>query len=86
GPFERLNALDVEAYGTIVKKYNVDAIYNLVAVLSATGEKDPQLAWKINMGALMNSLEISKKYGCSLFTPSSIGAFGPSTPKDRTPQ
>ena len=58
----------------------------IAALLSATGEKDPQLAWKINMGALLNSLNIAKEYGCALFTPSSIGAFGESTPHYKTPQ
>ncbi|HQB78191.1 MAG TPA: NAD-dependent epimerase/dehydratase family protein [Tenuifilaceae bacterium] len=86
GPFEELDALDGKKYAEIVKKYNIDAIYNLVALLSATGEKNPQLAWRINMGALMNSLEIARENSCSVFTPSSIGAFGPSTPADNTPQ
>lgn len=86
GPFVKLDALDAANYAATVKKYNIDAIYNLVALLSATGEKDPQLAWKINIGALMNSLELAREFGCSLFTPSSIGAFGPNTPKDKTPQ
>ncbi len=86
GPFETLDALDAKAFAALVAKYDTDAIYNLVALLSATGEKDPQLAWRINMGALMNSLEIAREYKCAVFTPSSIGAFGPNTPKDNTPQ
>lgn len=86
GPFELLDALDAKAYAALVDKHNIDSIYNLVALLSVVGERDPQLAWKINMGALMNSLEIARQYGCGLFTPSSIGAFGPNTPKDKTPQ
>ncbi len=86
GPFEEINALDGEGYAAVVKKHNIDAIYNLVALLSATGEKDPLLAWKINMGALTNSLNIAKDNGCAVFTPSSIGAFGNDTPKDNTPQ
>lgn len=86
GPFVVLNALDPHAYGYTVNKYKVDTIFNLVALLSAVGEKDPQLAWNINMGALMNSLDIARQYGCSLFTPSSIGTFGLSSPKERTPQ
>jgi nucleoside-diphosphate-sugar epimerase len=64
----------------------VDAIFNLVALLSATGEKNPQLAWNINMGALLNSLNIAKEYNCAVFTPSSIGAFGENTPHHMTPQ
>lgn len=86
GPFEVLNALDSVAFAEIVNRYKIDTIYNLVALLSAVGEKDPKFAWDINMGALMNSLEIAKQYKCALFTPSSIGAFGPSSPKDSTPQ
>lgn len=86
GPFELLDALDAKAFAGLVAKYNIDSIYNLVALLSATGERDPQLAWRINMGALMNSLEIAREYKCAVFTPSSIGAFGPNTPKDKTPQ
>ena len=54
GPFVVLNALDPHAYGYTVNKYKVDTIFNLVALLSAVGEKDPQLAWNINMGAMMN--------------------------------
>lgn len=63
GPFVVLNALDPHAYGYTVNKYKVDTIFNLVALLSAVGEKDPQLAWNINMGALMNSLDIARQYG-----------------------
>lgn len=86
GPFEELNALDGEKYAAIVKKYGIDTIFNLVALLSATGEKNPKLAWDINIGALTNSLYIAKDNNCAVFTPSSIGAFGKDTPKDKTPQ
>ena len=81
-----LDALDTEANAETIKKYEVDSIFNLAALLSATGEKNPQLAWKINMGALLNSLNLAKEYGCALFTPSSIGAFGENTPHNKTPQ
>ena len=81
-----LNALDGNEYLEAVKKYKVDAIFNLVALLSATGEKNPLLAWDINMGALLNALNIAKDNGCSVFTPSSIGAFGENTPHHMTPQ
>ena len=70
----------------MVKEYKIDTIFNLVALLSAKGEKNPQLAWKINMGALLNSLEIARENKCAIFTPSSIGAFGASSPHDGTPQ
>lgn len=86
GPFEALNALDGAAYAEVVKKYKIDTIFNMVALLSATGEKDPVLAWNINIGALTNSLNIAKDNSCAVFTPSSIGAFGKDTPKDKTPQ
>ena len=86
GPFEILNALDAIAYASVVARYKIDTIFNLVALLSAVGEKNPQMAWSINMGALMNSLEIARENHCALFTPSSIGAFGPNSPKVKTPQ
>ncbi|ALO16043.1 putative epimerase/dehydratase [Salinivirga cyanobacteriivorans] len=86
GPWEKLDATDGNRFLEIVKKYKIDTIYNMVALLSATGEKNPELAWKINMGALENSLNIAKEHNCAVFTPSSIGAFGPTTPKDNTPQ
>jgi len=82
----RLDALNLAEYEDIVKKNNIDTIFNLVALLSATGEKNPELAWKINMGALLNSLTLAKNYHCALFTPSSIGAFGFNTPHNHTPQ
>lgn len=86
GPFETLDALDAVRFEDIIKKYKIDTIFNLVAVLSAKGEANPVLAWKINMGALFNSLELARAYNCAVFTPSSIGAFGKSTPLDGTPQ
>lgn len=86
GPLEEFDVLDGNRFAEVVKKYKVDTIFNLVALLSASGEKKPQLAWKINMGALLNSLDIALENNCAVFTPSSIGAFGPSTPKDNTPQ
>lgn len=81
-----LDALNFEEYSKVVKDNNIDGIYNLVALLSATGEKNPQLAWNINMGALLNSLNIARDNNAALFTPSSIGAFGESTPHYKTPQ
>jgi len=81
-----LDALDIKNYAEAIKKYKIDRIYNLVALLSATGENNPQLAWSVNMGALLNSLELAREFKCSIFTPSSIGAFGHSTPHNLTPQ
>ena len=86
GPFEILDALDGKAMYELVKKYNIDTIFNLVAVLSAKGEANPQLSWKINMESVFNALEISRQTRGAVFTPSSIGAFGPTTPPDQTPQ
>ncbi len=86
GPFMQLDVLDRERLAYAVHKNNVDTIFNLVALLSATGEKNPQLAWHINMGALNNSLEVAREYNCSVFTPSSIGAFGGDFPRNNTPQ
>lgn len=89
GAFSRaisLDALNFEEYNKVVKENGIDGIYNLVALLSATGEKNPQLAWNINMGALLNSLNIAKENKTALFTPSSIGAFGENTPHYKTPQ
>ena len=86
GPFEILNALDATAMATAVARHRCDTIFNLVALLSAVGERNPQMAWNINMGALQNSLEVARQHHCALFTPSSIGAFGPTSPKEKTPQ
>ncbi|MCH5335390.1 MAG: NAD-dependent epimerase/dehydratase family protein [Alistipes sp.] len=86
GPFEVLNALDATAMASVVTRHKVDTIFNLVALLSAVGERNPQMAWNVNIGALMNSLEVARENKCALFTPSSIGAFGPTSPKDQTPQ
>lgn len=84
--FVQLDALDAQAVARVVKSQGIDTIYNLVAVLSATGEKAPQRAWQINMGALVNALEVAREYRCAIFTPSSIGAFGADAPKNPTPQ
>jgi len=85
-PFEHIDCLDAQEIYSVIKKYKIDAIFHLAAVLSATGEKNPQLAWKVNINGLYNVLEIAREYKCAVFTPSSIAAFGPSTPKDNTPQ
>src|SRR5574344_1895896 len=86
GPTEKCDATKADEIAAIVKKYKINRIYNLVAILSATAEKNPMLGWNIGMGALLNCLEISRQEGCALFTPSSIGAFGDTTPLDGTPQ
>ena len=70
----------------IVSKYNIDTVYNLAAILSATAESKPLLAWNIQINGLINILEIAREKGCAVFTPSSIGSFGPETPRVLTPQ
>lgn len=86
GPFATVDALDQKAVGEAASRFGADTIFNLVALLSAKGEENPQLAWHINMGALLNALEVAREIKAAVFTPSSIGAFGDSTPKSNTPQ
>lgn len=86
GPFELLDVSDPKRMMELVKKHKVDWVVHLAAILSATGEKNPSLAWNVNMGGLFNVLEVAKETGVSVFTPSSIAAFGPDTPKVKTPQ
>ena len=86
GPCENMDAMEADKMFEVVKKYGIDTIINLVAVLSAKGEANPVMAWNINMGSLINSLEVMREVQGAVFTPSSIGAFGPSTPLDNTPQ
>lgn len=86
GPFETIDVTDKNKIDEVVKKYNIDTIYHLAALLSATGEKNPSLAWNINMGGLFNILETAREHNCAVCTPSSIAVYGPSTPKDKTPQ
>ena len=86
GPTLEINALHIEQIAAAVKKHKIDTIYNLVAILSATAEKFPKLGWDVGIGSLMNCLDVARDLGCSVFTPSSIGAFGLNTPKANTPQ
>lgn len=86
GPFEILDVMDAKAMGEIARKHKVDTIMHMAALLSATAETKPVFAWNLNMGGLMNALETAREMNCQFFTPSSIGAFGPNTPKDNTPQ
>ncbi|QQE76845.1 L-threonine 3-dehydrogenase [Alicyclobacillus sp. SO9] len=86
GPFEVLDVTDGKRMAQVVKQYNADAIIHLAALLSSTAETKPQLAWNLNMGGLVNALEVSRELGCQLFSPSSIAAFGPDTPRIFTPQ
>ncbi len=87
GPFELLDVMDASQLLEIVKKHNTNQIYNLAALLSATAEKNPQWAWKLNMEGLFNVLELAKEGMINkVFWPSSIAVFGPNTPKENTPQ
>ena len=86
GPSEIVNVTNGEQIKEVVSKYKIDTIYNLAALLSATAEKKPLLAWDIQMNGLINILEVAREHGCAVFTPSSIGSFGPNTPHDDTPQ
>ena len=87
GPFELLDVTDHSALDGLVGKYTVDTVYHLAALLSATGEKNPQKAWHVNMNGLYNVLEIARARGLArVFSPSSIAVFGPATPREMTPQ
>ena len=86
GPFCRLDVRDAAALRKIVTAHGVDTIFHLASLLSAVAENKPQLAWDINMSGLWNVLEVARSANCSVFFPSSIGAFGPLTPPDNTPQ
>ena len=86
GPSEVVDVTDGEMVASVVKKYHIDAIYNLAALLSVVAESKPKLAWKIGIDGLWNVLEVARENGCAVFTPSSIGSFGPSTPHVGTPQ
>ena len=86
GPFEKLDALDAKALEALVEKHDIKEIYHLAALLSASGEKDPNLTWDLNMGSLKNVLDICVKKKIQLFWPSSIAVFGPTTPRTMVPQ
>lgn len=86
GPSAVVDITNPQQIADAVNQYQVDTIYNLAALLSAVAENKPQLAWKIGLGGLFNTLEVAREKNCAVFTPSSIGSFGPGTPKDNTPQ
>ena len=87
GPFEFVNAMDYNSILDILEKYHVNEVYLMAAMLSATGEKLPAKAWELNMNSLFNVLNLAKEgYIKKLFWPSSIAVFGPTTPKENTPQ
>lgn len=86
GPSEVVDITNALQIAEVVRRYKIDAIFNLAALLSAVAEQKPQLAWNVGMGGLFNVLEVAREEGCAVFTPSSIAAFGEDTPKDKTPQ
>ena len=86
GPSEIVDVRDGAKIGEVVRKYRIDTIYNLAALLSAVAEKKPLLAWDVQMNGLLAVLEVAREEGCAVFTPSSIGSFGPLTPHKDTPQ
>lgn len=86
GPFEYVDCTGKRLVDEVVRKYDVGTIYHLASLLSATAEEKPHVAWDVNMGGLYRVLEVARENRCAVFFPSSIGAFGPSTPPDNTPQ
>jgi nucleoside-diphosphate-sugar epimerase len=86
GPFEFVNCTQQQQILHAVERYQVGTVFHLAALLSATSEEKPQVAWDLNMGGLYRVLEVARERGCAVFFPSSIGAFGPGTPPDHTPQ
>lgn len=86
GHFEILDVMDRDKMMAIAKDNGVDTIIHLASLLSAVAEAKPQFAWNLNMGGLVNALETARELNLQYFSPSSIAAFGPSTPMDNTPQ
>jgi len=87
GPFYFINVTDIDSIEEVVKKHNIDTIYHMAAVLSATGEKNPQLCWNVNMNGTINVLELGLKYDMArVIIPSSIAVWGPGVPLENTPQ
>ena len=86
GLFEVVDVTNRQQLAEAVQKHKINTIIHLAAVLSAVGESNPDLAWDVNINGLYNVLEVARVENCSVFTPSSIAAFGDSTPKDNTPQ
>lgn len=86
GPSAIVDVTDIDMIESVVKNYQIDTIYNLAALLSVVAESKPKLAWKIGIDGLWNVLEVAREHHCAVFTPSSIGSFGESTPHTQTPQ
>ncbi len=86
GAFEQVDCTQPLAIQDVVRRHDIGAIYHMAALLSAVAEERPQISWSVNLGGLYNVLEVARQNGAAVFCPSSIGAFGPSTPRDATPQ
>ncbi len=87
GPFVSLDVANRDALAKVIREHRIEVVYHLAAVLSATGEQNPQRAWEVNVTGLYNLLELAREAGIAqIFHPSSIAVFGPRTPRDRTPQ
>lgn len=86
GRFEFIDCTNPRQIQDMVRVHDVGTIYHLAALLSVTAEEKPHIAWQLNMEGLYNVLETARSAGCKVFFPSSIGAFGPGTPRDDTPQ
>ena len=87
GIYEVIDVMNVVKIKEVIAKHNVKTVYHLAALLSGTAEKNPMFGWKLNMDTLLTFLELAKdKVIDKIFWPSSIGVFGPDTPKDNTPQ
>jgi len=86
GPVIYLDALDKNSISKVIFEYEIDTIFHMASILSATGEKIPQTAWDINLNGLINVLEVARSYKIDkVIWPSSIAAFGPTTPRENTP-
>ena len=87
GPFEFIDITNIDTVKKAIKKYDIDTIYNMAAILSAAGEEKPWACWNVNINGLYNVLELAREMKLTrVFVPSSIAVFGPETPRDDTPQ
>lgn len=86
GPSAEADVLNAAQLAEVIDRYRIDTVYNLAALLSAVAEQKPKLAWDIQINGLFNILELAREKGFAVFSPSSIGSFGPSTPSENTPQ
>lgn len=86
GPFEYVDCAVGHMIEEVVLRYDIGTIYHMASLLSAVAEEKPHVAWNVNMGGLYRVLEVARQHRCAVFFPSSIGAFGPTTPPEKTPQ